>query len=280
MPLPYHFMRIFVTGGSGFIGSHFIQVALASGHEVVATSYSLDSIGTKPLYCIYKRLADIQKQDLMGCDVVAHFAAYGVSPKKCCWQTAFDVNVTQSLRLMELSTELGIPRFVAAGSSAEYGKAGLRYDKIPTDAPLEPTDPYAASKAASSIAMASFARNRNTQLFYGRVFSAYGDGQFEQNFWPQLRKAALAGKDFEMTLGQQIRDFIPVEQVAKIFLAACDTINIENGAPKIVNVASGSPVSLAEFANKWWDSFHATGKLKIGATSYRDNEVMRYVADI
>jgi UDP-glucose 4-epimerase len=273
-------MRIFVTGGTGFIGSHFIQVALAAGHEVIATSCPQHLKNSNRLYCVNKRLADIQKQDLINCDVVAHFAAYGVSPKKCCWQTAFDVNVTQSLRLLELSTELGIPRFVAAGSYAEYGKAGLRYDKIPADAPLEPTDPYAASKAASSIAMASFARNRNTQLFYGRIFSAYGDGQFEQNFWPQLRKAALAGKDFEMTLGQQIRDFIPVEQVAKIFLTACDTINIENGTPSIVNVASGSPVSLAEFANKWWEFFNATGKLKIGATPYRDNEVMRYIADI
>jgi nucleoside-diphosphate-sugar epimerase len=179
-----------------------------------------------------------------------------------------------------LATDSKIERVVVAGSYAEYGKAGLRYGKIPANAPLEPTDPYAASKAAASIAMAAYARNMKTQLFYGRIFSAYGERQYEKNFWQQLRHAAINGNDFDMTLGEQIRDFIHVECVTKIFLRSCCQTEIINGVPLITNIASGNPISLADFAREWWGKFNAKGALNIGSLPYRENEVMTYVAEV
>jgi UDP-glucose 4-epimerase len=273
-------MKILVTGGAGFIGSNFVRHALQEGHEVVSTSIDDASLETSRLTNLNKRLGDIESQDLDGCDAIAHFAAYGVTPKTCNLGTAYEVNVVQSINLLEMAKKCGTKRFVASGSYAEYGLSGLRYDKIPSDAPLEPTDTYAASKAAACIALTSYARSNKMQIVYGRIFSAYGEGQHHGNFWPSLRKAALAGHDFEMTSGEQIRDFLPVQEVARKFLVACTADGVEDGVPVVENVASGTPVTLAEFARRWWREFGANGKLKIGVVPYREHEVMRYIPDL
>lgn len=227
-----------------------------------------------------KPLEDLEVEDFSDCQTLVHFAATGVSPKPATWDECFRINTLGALELAQKAERAGIDRIVAAGTYAEYGRSGLRFESIPTDAPLEPTDPYAASKAASGTALAAFARNRNLRLFYGRVFSAFGDGQSEVNFWPQLKKAAHDGSDFSMTLGEQIRDFLPVESVAGVFLHACTRTDLQPGDPMIRNVASGVPVTLRAFAESWWTHWNACGNLKCGAVEYRPNEVMRYVPEI
>lgn len=255
--------------------------ALQCGAEITAHRRSESSTPVIDLpdevSWLTKPLEVIDQNDMFGCNAVVHFAATGVTPKPATWQECFRFNTLVSMNLMETAKAAGVQRFVAAGSYAEYGWAGLRFDPIPPDAPLEPTDPYAASKAASCIGMATFARANKMEFYYGRVFSAYGEGQSESNFWPQLRKSSQLGENFKMTLGEQIRDFIPVEQVSEVFYHACLREDIAAGVPMVRNVASGQPVSLIDFARRWWQEWAATGELVAGAVPYRANEVMRYV---
>lgn len=277
-------MKIFVTGATGFVGAYFVRAALSAGHEVVALRRSEESalpisLPHDPMW-LTKKLEDLEDSNLAGCDALVHFAATGVSPKPATWEECFRFNVLVSLSLAEKAKRAAVGRIIIAGSYAEYGKAGLRYDEIPPDAPLEPTDPYAASKAAGCIALTAYARNHQLRLFYGRIFSAFGEGQSSVNFWPQLRDAAWKGADFEMTQGEQIRDFIPIEKVADTFLHACTREDIVPGEPHIQNIASGIPISLRDFATEWWGRFHAKGQLKLGAVPYRPHEVMRYVPQI
>ena len=274
-------MKLFVTGATGFIGAHFIWHALAEGHEILAHRRTVASAPVIPLpekvEWVTKPLEEVIESDLADSQVVVHLAATGVTPKPATWDECFRFNTCVSLALMQIAFRAGIKRFVAAGTYAEYGKAGLRFDPIPADAPLEPTDPYAASKAASGMAMAAFSRVNAMEFYYGRIFSAYGDGQAESNFWPQLRAAAIAGTDFPMTTGEQIRDFVPVTQVSAIFLKGCTRGDILAGEPMIRNVASGSPVTLRGFAETWWKHWNATGQVLAGEIAYRPYEVMRYV---
>jgi nucleoside-diphosphate-sugar epimerase len=141
-------------------------------------------------------------------DAVIHLASAGVSPKQASWSELVQVNVAGSLRLLELAAEVGVHRCIVAGTSHEYGNAARRFDAIPPDASLEPLSAYGASKAAAFQLLRAFAIERRLELFYGRIFSAYGEGQYEANFWSSLRRAALAGEDFAMTSGRQISDFI------------------------------------------------------------------------
>ena len=277
-------MKIFVTGGTGFIGSHFLNHALRSGHEVVAlrrSPHSAPAVGLiiEPKW-LTKPLEDLSSDDFKGVDVLIHLAAHGVSPQPAEWSGCFEFNLTASIKMAQTAFDAGVPRLVASGTYAEYGLSGLRFDHIPSNAPLEPIEPYAASKAASGMALAAFARNQNWKFYYGRIFSAYGEGQFENNFWPQLRDAARRGEDFPMTPGEQVRDFLSVERVAEIFLEAAVGRELLKGEPVIENVASGEPITLKDFAMKWWNLWGAKGELKVGEVEYRDDEVMTYIPQV
>jgi nucleoside-diphosphate-sugar epimerase len=276
-------MKIFLTGGTGFIGTHFLRSSHASGHEIIA----LRRAGSSPCLPLLKEphwmsqsLDEVNSQDLSGCDVLVHLASPGVSPKKANWEDLFYWNVTATLRLVDQARLAGVRRIVVAGTFAEYGRSADRFDPIPIDAPLEPTYGYAASKASSFVALSAYAIEFGLELAYLRVFSAYGEGQFDANFWPALCKAALSGQDFPMTPGEQVRDYLPVEDVASMFWKAATTAEIIKGVPLIRNVGSGKPISMRTFAEEWWSRLGATGRLLPGALPYRSNEVMRFVPKV
>ena len=275
-------MRLFVTGGTGFIGSYFLKLALAAGHEVVA----LRLPGTTPVIAISgcpvwieAPLDQVPLDALHGCDTLVHFAAQGVSPQPTDWDISFEINVRQSLVLMAAALEARVPHLVACGSCFEYGRSGERYECIPADAPLEPVGPYAASKAAFSLAFGAMARSSNSGFTLLRPFHLFGEGQHSSNFWPALREAAQCGSDFSMTGGEQIRDYQPVEDVAAAFLKAAESTPSPDGL-LVRNLGSGDPIALRDFASSWWARWEAVGNLQIGALPYRGDEVMRFIPKI
>jgi len=276
-------MRIFLTGGTGFIGSHFLARMSGTRHQITAVRRPTSSAPARAypgVTWLEKPLDAVDASDLAGHDALVHLASTGVSPKPASWSELLYWNVTVSMQLVERAHEAGIHRFVVAGSSAEYGRSANDYAFIPVDAPLRPVSPYAASKAAACILASTFARACHLELAYLRIFSAYGEGQCEQNFWPALRAAALAGEDFMMTSGEQVRDFVPVEDVADAIATAVERRDLVKGTPKFVNVGSGLPVSMREFAQRCWTEWNAQGKLILGALPYRPNEPMRFVPAI
>lgn len=273
-------MKIFVTGGTGFIGSHFVKHALEAGHEVIALrrpgSCTAIPLSHEPTW-VEGSLTDDWRKTLADCSALVHLAAAGVSMRNDDWRHLFLVNVQQSLDLWLQAVDAGVKRLVICGSCFEYGKSGERHEFIPSTAPLEPTGPYHASKAAATMAATALCIERRIELAVLRPFHVFGEGEGEERFWPSLRKAALAGEDFTMTPGEQVRDFIPVESVAEAFVAALRRIDLKTGEPRIENVGTGRPQSLRQFAGHWWRHWDARGRLLVGALPYRDNEVMRYV---
>ena len=277
-------MKIFLTGGTGFIGSHFLRMPYASEHEIISYKRSGFSnpclkLQIEPTWLI-KPLDEVTAEDMAGCEALVHLASPGVSPKKAEWAELFYWNVTATLRLVEQAKLAGVRRIVVAGTFAEYGRSADRYDLIPVIAPLEPTTGYAASKAAACIALSAYAIEHKLELAYLRIFSAFGEGQYNQSFWPALKQAALNGENFAMTPGEQIRDYISVDNVAASLWQAAVSQTIIPGSPFITNVGSGEPVTMRAFAEKWWAHFSAKGTLQIGALPYRANEVMRFVPEV
>lgn len=273
-------MKIFLTGGTGFIGTHFLRSPHGRSHEILALRRPGSScclpLRNEPTW-VSGGLDTVAEQRLAGCDALVHLASPGVSPKKADWEELFKWNVTETLRLVDSARRAGVRRVVVAGTFAEYGRSADRFDPIPPEAPLEPTYGYAASKAAASVALNAYAIEHGVELAYLRVFSAFGDGQFEANFWPALKKAALAGNDFPMTSGEQVRDYMPVEDVASCFWTVVTRTVLTPGRPLTANVGSGRAVSMRDFAEEWWARFQAAGSLQIGALPYRSNEVMKFI---
>lgn len=275
-------MRLFVTGGTGFLGSHFLNAAAAKSHEIVALRRPGSNLRVAVpggIRWIEGSMGASEAGWFAGCDALVHLAAAGVSPQPVDWGDAHRFNVAEPLALAKAAFDAGIRRMLVCGSCFEYGRAAERYDFIPPDAPLEPVGPYATSKAAASLAFAGFARTLGISLLLARPFHMFGEGQHTSNFWPSLRKAALAGEDFPMTPGEQVRDFIPVEQVADRFLSVLALPGFPS-TPWVENVGTGTPQTLRQFAEDWWQEWGATGKLLLGALPYRENEVMRYVPEV
>jgi len=273
-------MRIFVTGGTGFIGSHFLARAVAQGHTVLALRRpgSVPRCPVPPAVTwVEGALDDDWTSSLGACDALVHFAAVGVSPQTATWDEYFRWNVIASLGLWRQAVQGGVKRLVICGSFHEYGRAAGRYEFIPPTAELEPANAYGASKAAASLGALALARETGAGLVLLRPFTVFGEGQHEANFWPSLKAHALSGRDFPMTGGEQWRDFIPVADVAEAFMRATQSPGVRPGEPIVRNVGTGKPLRLLDFAREWWQTWKAGGKLLAGALPYRPNEMMRCV---
>ncbi|WP_157665446.1 NAD(P)-dependent oxidoreductase [Cyanobium sp. NIES-981] len=272
-----------MTGATGFLGSWVVAKALAEGFDVIAprrsdhASLCIPS-SLQPLW-INKDLEGLSSSDLQGVDAVIHMASAGVSPKKATPRELAHVNVELTLHLASQACEAGVRSFVVAGTCYEYGLSSNHYEFIPVDACLRPVNVYGASKAAAFHMLYSLALRDALPLVYCRIFTAFGEGQSILNFWPSLRAAALTGRDFEMSSGMQIRDFLPVERVAEQLLSACNRVDASN-QPKVINIGSGVPKTLKQFAEEQWQSFNAPGKLIFGAKPSRPDDLPRIVADM
>lgn len=275
-------MRILLTGGTGFIGFHLLGELLQAGHELVAVrrpgSEPVIPLEQQPIW-LERSLLDLKANDLVGFEVVIHLASSGVSPQQASWQELEEINVAAGLHLIQLAHQAGIRRFVAAGTCFEYGSEAEVWDCIPPNAPLRPTTPYGCSKAAGFLMLQAFATAHPIELFYGRIFAAYGPGQFSGNLWPMLRQAASAGGDFPMTEGEQIRDFIPVAEVAWHLRIAAERSDLQPAQPLVVNIGSGQGLRVVDFARQQWQQFGASGSIKPGAIPSRPGQMARFVAD-
>jgi nucleoside-diphosphate-sugar epimerase len=275
-------MKIFLTGATGFIGSHLLNIAVSEGFEIIALRRSEKSIPKIKIegdvFWLNKSYEEITIEDLFGVDIVIHLAAHSANVPYDTLENCIELNVLQPLKMFEKAKEAGIKNFIVAGSCFEYGKSGENYEFIPIDAPLEPTQTYPASKAISSIAFFQFAIQNRIKLSYLRIFQVFGEGELESRLWPSLKKAAMNGEDFPMTKGEQIRDFIYVKDVASRFvLEAKEIFKREDLSPIQINVGSGKPQTIRDFSEYWWNQWGAKGKLIIGAFPYREGEVMRYM---
>lgn len=225
-------------------------------------------------------MEQLDGSDFAAIDAVVHLAAHSANVPYDTLENCLHHNVMVPLQMFRLAQSVGVKRFIVAGSCFEYGPAGERYPFIPTDAPLEATLSYPASKAAASIAFAAFAAETKTQVSIHRIFQVFGPGESESRLWPSLRQRALSGEDFDCSPGDQIRDFVHVEEVARQLADAIDDCGVTPGIASISHIGTGRPQMLKDFITYWWAEFGGTGKLNFGAKPHRPGEVMRYVPEM
>jgi nucleoside-diphosphate-sugar epimerase len=218
--------------------------------------------------------------ELQGSEVLVHMASHTPNPPYAPLDECLYWNVYAPIKLANQAVKSGVRRFLVAGSCFEYGAVPSEWNSIPIDAPLAPSLSYPTSKAAASIAFQGFARDKGVLLRIMRIFQVYGPGEQASRLWPSLQAAALSGADFPMTAGEQVRDFVRVEDVATQFLEQLTFEGVKPSVPTIKHVASGRAQSLLEFASFWWAHWGATGQLRPGVVPYRNNEIMRLVPEL
>jgi UDP-glucose 4-epimerase len=222
-------VRVLVTGGAGFIGSHLTEACLERGWDVTSvdaltTSYSpADKLRNTAGFvqhprCVYLQ-SDLLELDLEALlkdvDVVFHLAAEaGV---RASWGQQFDtytqLNVTTLQRLLEAArTSPALKKFVFASSSSVYGDA----EALPTseDQILRPISPYGATKALGENLCYLYYRAFDVPTVSLRFFSVYGPRQRPDMGFHRLIEAALSGTAFSLYGdGTQTRDFTYVADI-------------------------------------------------------------------
>lgn len=244
-------MKSLVTGGAGFIGSHLVDALLAAGDEVVV----VDNLSTGRIknldHCIneisfYEKdiAIDNLSSEFFGVDRVFHLAALAdIVPSIQQPVKYYESNVHGTLRVLEVSRDVGVKKFIYAASSSCYG-IPTTYP-TPETSPIQPLYPYAMTKYLGEQLAIHWRDVYKIPVTSLRFFNVYGPRSRTSGTYGAVFGVFLAQKlnNLPFTVvgdGNQTRDFTYVTDVVSAIMAAANT----NIIGKIYNVGSGRSVSV------------------------------------
>ena len=251
-------MRILVTGGAGFIGSHFVEKCLARGHAVaVLDDFNdfYDPAIKRANVAAFAKDAPIHEADIRDHDAVArivgagkfdtlvHLAARaGVRPSIKDPQLYIDTNITGTWHLLEAAKTAGIARFICASSSSVYGV--LKTAPFREDMALTQTiSPYAATKLAAEQLCSNYAHLYGLRTINLRFFTVYGPRQRPDLAIHAFTRAIWEGRAIQkFGAGETRRDYTYIDDILQGLLACldydgalCDVFNLGESQTTTLN---------------------------------------------
>jgi dTDP-glucose 4,6-dehydratase len=273
-------MRVVVTGGAGFIGSHYVRQALSGAYpgfepEVLTVLDLLTYAGSRAnlapveaderLRFVVGDICDpaIVKQTLSDADLVVHFAAESHVDRSIEGAADFvRTNVVGTQTLLQGALEAGVERFVHVSTDEVYGS--IDNGSWTEDFPLSPNSPYAASKASSDLIALAFHRTHGLNVSVTRCSNNYGPYQFPEKVIPLFVTNLLDGLRVPLYGdGLNVRDWLHVDD-------HCRGIQLVAGngrAGEVYNIGGGTELTNRELTYRLLE---ATG---------RDESAIRPVAD-
>lgn len=271
--------NILITGGGGYLGSKLAEKLVNYNPDIFLLDINFNTL-SKQLCDKYKNVhiyeCDITDKEQLSntCNdikplIIYHFAALLERNRDFSYfKKLYKVNVEGTLYLLEALSSTDYLKFMFSSSSEVYGNI----NKVPfseNQIPL-PASPYSLTKLMAEELIKTYSNIKKKPYTIMRLFNFYGEDMPENFFYSQLMNALKNNKEFKMTGGEQIRDFLPVEQVLDYIIKLTET-NKNNY--EIVNICSGTGIQLKEFALKTAKTIEKEHLLKIGSIEYRDNEV-------
>lgn len=263
-------MKVFVTGGAGYIGSHVVRALGEKGHDVLVYD-NLSTGRREAVLCgrlVEGDLGDRGRLDeVLGAfkpDAVMHFAASIVVPESVRNPLAYYRNNTvNTVNLLDSMHNAGVSRIIFSSTAAVYGMA----EKMPVreSDPLNPINPYGMSKAMNEtilrdVAFASKEKSfRYVSLRYFNVAGADGQARIGQAYAEathlitralktakgQMPRLEIYGTDYPTPDGTCIRDYIHVDDLAAAHLLALDYLS-DGGTSDVFNIGYGHGFSVRE----------------------------------
>jgi UDP-glucuronate 4-epimerase len=231
-------MKILVTGGAGFIGSHFVEKALALGHTVEVIDDFNDFYdpaikranvsgfaGSVPIHEIDIRDGEAVLRAVKGknLDAIVHLAARaGVRPSIRDPRLYIDANVIGTFNLLEAARQGNVPRFICASSSSVYGV--LKTLPFREDLALNQTiSPYAATKLAAEQLCSNYSHVHGLRTINLRFFTVYGPRQRPDLAIHSFAKAIRDGRPIQQFGdGSTRRDYTYIDDIVQGMVASLD----------------------------------------------------------
>ena len=258
---------ILVTGANGFIGQHLLKYL--KGYKVVAADRSdfdlTDLISMRAFFKMHNP------------DIVINLAANksrGASFED--FRQMIEVNLLGALNILEASVSCSsIKHFIFIGSAEEYGDSEAPFFEEQKE---KPASAYAYSKTASKILLETLSRHQAIPFTYLRPTLVYGPNQGEEMFLPALIKSLRSEKRFQLTKGEQVRDYLHVKDLCGAILKVIEKPKEAIG--HVYNVGSGEVKSIGDVAKFVSQKLNVEDLLDIGAIPYRENEIFDYRVSI
>jgi dTDP-glucose 4,6-dehydratase len=229
-------MKVFVSGGAGFIGSNFIRhvLSLSRGYRIVnydlltyaGNLANLEGIADDLNYSFVKGdICDAAAVEaaMRGCDAIVHFAAESHVDRSIYEPSSvIATNINGTFILLQVARKLGVQRFVHISTDEVYGDLPPNVVADETF-PLRPSSPYSASKASSDLLVQAFVRTFEFPAIITRSSNNYGPRQFPEKFLPLMITNALDNKPLPIYGdGKQQRDWLHVEDNCRGILAVLE----------------------------------------------------------
>ena len=269
--------KILVTGATGFIGQYVIAELLHRGERVVASSAGREKASR---FSWFNAVEYIELDFLMldmgkdyynffgKPDIVIHLAWEQLPNYKSLF--LYESNLPRHYAFLKNLIQNGCRDLTVAGTCFEYG---MREGELTETDPSEPANPYALAKDCLNKFLEELRKKEGFFFKWIRLFYLYGRGQHPGSLFSQL-EMALANDEtvFNMSGGQQVRDFLPVELAAKYIVS----IALQKEVTGTVNCCSGRPVTVEEMVKTYLEKKAKTIQLNLGYYGYPDYEPMKF----
>ena len=268
-------MIVLVTGATGFVGRHVVAALVAKGHEVTAMARTTAKARALPwfgqvrfvegdAYRDFERLLPASPRP----EVFVHLAWPGLPNYKDAFH--LEENLPAELRMLRHVVSSGVPRIVVAGTCLEYG---MKFGPLAASDETRPVTPYGLAKDTLRKALEMLQSATPFTLQWVRLFYMYGPGQNPGSLLSQLDRAIDEGRaQFDMSPGDQLRDYLPIAEVASQFVEVIEHPEIRG----VVNCCSGRPVSVRELVERRCAERGSSIRLNRGHYPYPDYEPLAF----
>jgi len=275
--------RIVVTGASGTLGFNIVRLLASDPNiQLVLPLRTLHHEYFHRYTNVHMRQADLADTPQLdrilrdsSPDLIIHCAASGVRPRREAWFDMVAFNVDATLRLFQSSCAIPDCEFLYISTGLVYRQQGR---PLQEDDPVESLHPYGVSKAAADFLLQAAAAEFGRNLTILRPFSFTGLHDGGARLFPSLLNAAVTGQPFRLSLGEQIRDFCAVDDIAAAVLAA--SVRPRSRAVEVFNVGSGQCRTIRSVVEGVCRDLNLAVDLRFGALPYPPQEPMHLVADI
>lgn len=266
-------MKIAVTGANGFIGRHVLQElahypvdTVAVVRKLPAANWDITSVET-----VESDIGHMPEEFFVRLgkpDVLIHLAWGGLPNYRSLHH--FEQELPAQYRFLSGLVRSGLSGLVVAGTCFEYG---MQSGELNETTDTRPDNPYALAKDVLHRQLEYLRNDRWFALTWARLFYVYGGGQAENSLLPQLKHAVKQGHTvFNMSGGEQLRDYLSVDDVAKYLVM----LALNKADVNAVNICSGKPTSVRSLVERWIAENNWNISLNLGHYPYPDYEPLAF----